>query len=318
MQSISADGRFVAFSSSATNLVLGDTNVTADIFVRDRQNGTTELVSVDSSGVQANAASQECWISADGGVLVFTSHATNLVAGDTNGQIDVFLHVRASGATTRISLSTAGAQGDLACLFPVLSGDGRFAAFSSYATNLVLGDTNAAVDVFARDLGPPPPQCFCPGDASAADCPCYNSGAAGRGCENSAATGGALLSALGSAAPANDTLVLTSAGELPSALSVFLQGDAAIGASAFGDGLRCAGGVLKRLYVHNASTGSVSAPQSGDVSISARSAQLGDAFAPGSTRYYQTYYRDPVATFCPSPQGNSWNISSGLVVVWAR
>ncbi len=73
-----------------------------------------------------------------------------------------------------------------------------------------------------------------------------------------------------------------------------------------------------RLYVHSASGGSVSAPQSGDSSISARSAALGDVLAVGSTRYHQVYYRDPSAAFCPSPAGDLWNISSGLIVVWTQ
>src|SRR4029077_11024838 len=103
-----------------------------------------------------------------------------------------------------------------------------------------------------------------------------------------------------------DTLVLASSGELPNALSIFLQGDAKlVNGATFGDGVRCAGGHLKRLYAKNASGGNASAPAAGDPSVSARSASLGDPIAPGSTRYYQTYYRDPNLAFCPSPQGDS-------------
>jgi hypothetical protein len=180
------------------------------------------------------------------------------------------------------------------------------------------GDTNAAVDVFARDLGAPPPLAFCPGDGSASACPCGNNGASGRGCENSSASGGALLSGVGSASLAADTLVLTSSGELSSVLSIFLQGDAAIAPANFGDGLRCVGGNLKRLYVRNAISGSATAPLPGDRTISARSAALGDAIGAGATRCYQTYYRDPQLGFCASPPGNSWNVSSGIVVVWGQ
>lgn len=159
---------------------------------------------------------------------------------------------------------------------------------------------------------------FCFGDGSTGACPCGNSGASGRGCENSAATGGALLAAAGTASIANDTLVLASSGELPTALSIFLQGSTAVAPLAFGDGLRCTGGALKRLYVHNASGGAISVPQPGDPSVSARSAALGDVLANGATRSYQTYYRDPQLGFCPSPAGNSWNISSGLSITWAQ
>jgi hypothetical protein len=80
--------------------------------------------------------------------------------------------------------------------------------------------------------------------------------------------------------------------------------------------LRCAGGALKRLYVKNATSGTASAPQGGDPSVSARSAALGDVIHAGNTRSYQTYYRDPNLAFCPPPAGNAWNVSSGLRIQW--
>lgn len=123
-------------------------------------------------------------------------------------------------------------------------------------------------------------------------CPCAVNGASGHGCENSAGTGGSVLS--GSGTPAPDTLLLTASDELPSALSIFLQGNASVPAGiVFGTGVRCAAGTLKRLFVHNASGGVVSAPSGGDPSITAKSASLGDPIAPGSLRYYTVYYRDP-------------------------
>ena len=160
------------------------------------------------------------------------------------------------------------------------------------------------------------PTSFCAGDGSGAvACPCGNNGSPGRGCENSAGTGGAKLTVAGSTSP--DTLVLTSSGELPTVLSIFLQGDQALATPAvFGDGLRCVGGSLKRLYVENAVGGTVSAPGPGDPSVSQQSANLGDPIAPGSTRWYQVYYRDPVLGFCANPPGNAWNVSSGVVVLW--
>jgi hypothetical protein len=100
-------------------------------------------------------------------------------------------------------------------------------------------------------------------------------------------------------------------------LSIFLQGNSDVlpGVS-FGDGLRCAGGALKRLYVKNAVGGVASAPAPGDPSITARSAQLGDTIAPGTTRSYQVYYRDPSLSFCPAPAGNTWNVSSATRILW--
>src|SRR6188508_1225456 len=94
---ISADGRFVAFQSDASNLVAGDTNGLSDVFVRDRQNGTTERVSVSSNGAQADSSSGHAAISADGRWVAFYSYATNLVAGDTNGYADVFVRDRLTG-----------------------------------------------------------------------------------------------------------------------------------------------------------------------------------------------------------------------------
>jgi plastocyanin len=161
-----------------------------------------------------------------------------------------------------------------------------------------------------------PGSAYCFGDGSLSTaCPCANSGAAGNGCANSANAVGAHLSASGTTTP--DTLVLHASGELASALSIFLQGNASNSAGlVFGDGLRCAAGSLKRLYARSASAGSVSAPQPGDPSISAQSAILGDVIAPGSTRYYQVYYRDSNLAFCSNPPGNSWNVTNGWSLTW--
>ena len=149
--SISADGRFVAFESFATNLVAGDTNLARDVFVRDRQTGVTSRVSVDSSGAQTGGGFAAT-ISSDGRYVAFVSTASDLVAGDTNGVEDVFVHDRQTGQTVRASVDSAGAQGDSMSVLPSISGDGRRVAFCSAATNLVPGDTNATCDVFVRDL----------------------------------------------------------------------------------------------------------------------------------------------------------------------
>jgi hypothetical protein len=155
---------------------------------------------------------------------------------------------------------------------------------------------------------------LCFGDGSGAACPCGNSGQTRTGCQNSAGTGGSWLFASGSPNP--DTIVLHAAGELPSALSIFLQGNAVISPVVYGDGLRCAGGTLKRLYTRSASSGVVFAPHPGDPSITARSASLGVPIAPGARRYYQVFYRDPNLGFCPAPQGNTFNISNAVKINW--
>jgi Tol biopolymer transport system component len=315
--SISADGRYVAFVSDATNLVVGDGNGAADVFLRDLLTGTTTLVSVDSSGAQSNGASASPTISAAGRFVAFTSAATNLVQGDTNGWEDAFLHDNLLGNTVRVSVDSAGAQGNGLSRSPSMSADGRFVAFQSAASNLVAGDTNGWDDVFLRDRGDASafvPFCF--GDGTGAGCPCGNSGLLHHGCENSAGTGGARLVATGIARLSGDTVFFDSSGELPSALSIFLQGTLTVAPVDFGDGLRCTGGVLKRLYVKNASGGTASAPQGGDPSVSARSSTLGDQLPLGCTRIYQVYYRDSNPNFCPGPSGSTFNVSNAVALAW--
>ncbi len=151
LSSISADGRFVAFLSHASNLVAGDTNGFGDIFVRDRQSGTTERVSVATGGAEGNGHSFSPSISSDGHFVAFQSLASNLVAGDTNGFTDIFVRDRLSGTTERVSVDSAGAEGNSTSDYPSISADGRFVAFRSEAMNLVAGDTNATVDVFVHD-----------------------------------------------------------------------------------------------------------------------------------------------------------------------
>jgi Tol biopolymer transport system component len=149
--SVSADGRTVVFQSFATNLVPGDTNGAWDIFVRDMLLGTTRRVSVGPSGVQADGGSGYATISADGRRVAFQSSATNLVAGDTNGEPDVFVHDLVDGTTVRASLDSGGAERFAQSGDPALSGDGRYVAFDSSA-RLVPEDTNRDVDVYVRDL----------------------------------------------------------------------------------------------------------------------------------------------------------------------
>jgi Tol biopolymer transport system component len=173
---ISADGRYVVFTWSGSNLVAGDTNQASDVFLRDLRTGRTVLVSVNSAGRQGNStsATDGSTISADGRFVAFVSDAWNLVAGDSNGNEgapwdaescpDVFVRDRVARTTERVNVSSSGKQantdGFLSCSgHPSISADGRFVAFDSQASNLVAGDTNRCEfsasekcsDVFLRD-----------------------------------------------------------------------------------------------------------------------------------------------------------------------
>jgi hypothetical protein len=153
---ISGDGRYVVFESVATTLVVGDTNLKSDVFVRDRLLGITERVSVPTLGGQADADCSYASLSTDGRLVVFASFATNLVDGDTGGQGDVFVRDRLAGTTERVSVATGGAQGNGYSADrsdAAISGSGRFVAYDSYATNLVADDTNNVADIFVTDRG---------------------------------------------------------------------------------------------------------------------------------------------------------------------
>lgn len=149
---ISADGRYVVFMSYATNLAPGDTNNMSDVFVRDLVAGTTERVSLGNGGVQGDQGSRGGVLNGDGRYVGFISDATNLVANDTNGVSDTFVFDRAAQTVERVSISSAGVQGDGWSGAASISTDGRFVAFSSSASTLVVGDTNGYIDVFVRDL----------------------------------------------------------------------------------------------------------------------------------------------------------------------
>lgn len=150
---ISGDGRFVSFTSVATNLVADDSNGLADIFVHDRLTGETTRISVDSEGNQATGASLTSDISADGTIVAFAADAPNLVDGDTNGARDVFVQDRGTGQTTRVSVATNGDQSNGISDSPSISADGRYVAFRSSASNFADPDTGSAFDfdIFIHD-----------------------------------------------------------------------------------------------------------------------------------------------------------------------
>ncbi|WP_139555793.1 DUF11 domain-containing protein [Methylotetracoccus oryzae] len=152
--SLSANGRFIAFRSSAGNLVPSDTNGAADVFVHDLKTGETTRASIDSSGTQGDLSSgPEIALSADGRFIAFSSAASNLVPGDTNGERDFFVHDRNTRETKRINVDSRGRQSALAYSDNglAISADGRFVAFTSSANALVSGDTNDKADVFVHD-----------------------------------------------------------------------------------------------------------------------------------------------------------------------
>ena len=152
---ISGDGRYVAFSSNADNLVARDTNGVRDVFVHDRTTGATRRVSLSSRGHQANRPSGWPRLSGDGGSVVFRSRADNLVAGDDDGHRDIFVHDLATRRTTIESVSSAGEQADANSNFPDISGDGRFVVFNTWASNITDVRANdgpgIAMNVYLRD-----------------------------------------------------------------------------------------------------------------------------------------------------------------------
>jgi Tol biopolymer transport system component len=150
--SISGNGRYVAFTSDATNLVDGDTNGFSDVFMRDLDKGTTIRVSVAGDGTQGNKSSYWPYISANGRYISFVSEATNLVINDTNEVADVFVHDNKTGETKMASVASDNTPGNDLSFWTSISSDGRYVAFMSAATNLVPSDMNDSWDIFVHDM----------------------------------------------------------------------------------------------------------------------------------------------------------------------
>jgi len=149
---LSAEGRFVAFASDASNMVIDDTNETTDVFVRDRETGETSRVSVASDGTQGDDYSRAPDISGDGRYVVFESAARNLVKNDDNNSPDIFVHDRETGQTRLVSAASDGEQGDLSSHDPKIAGDGTAVIFWTNAGNFMDADTNFYRDVFVHHL----------------------------------------------------------------------------------------------------------------------------------------------------------------------
>jgi Periplasmic component of the Tol biopolymer transport system len=149
---ISADGRYVAFTSDSTNLVAGDTNLVDDVFVRDRTNNVTTRVSVTTAGVEVADPSYAPSISADGRYVSYTSDSDELVAiGDENGSSDTYVHDMVGNATILVSVGPAGLQTDFGAWDPAISGNGQWVAFTT-DTALVASDENDGDDIYERDI----------------------------------------------------------------------------------------------------------------------------------------------------------------------
>jgi len=145
---ISADGRYVVFSSGATNLVMNDTNMVNDVFLHDTQTGSTTRVSVDALGNELNGATHDAAISADGLYVAFYSDATNLVPGDTNNDADTFVRDTQSNTTIRVSVAADGSEANRFSQIVGMSRDGRYVLFYSPATNLLPAADNMANQMF--------------------------------------------------------------------------------------------------------------------------------------------------------------------------
>jgi len=147
--SLSTNGSMVLFDSDATHLVYGKTtNGKHHVFLHDRQTGSTTQISVTSAGAEGNKDSWAASMTPGGNLVAFHSDASNLVSSDTNYRTDVFVRDVTRGITTRVSISSTGQQADQGCMWPTLSPDGDFVAFSSTAATLVSNDRNAKMDVF--------------------------------------------------------------------------------------------------------------------------------------------------------------------------
>jgi hypothetical protein len=290
-------------------------------------------------------------VNGDGFMDVSTANGTSgsgsILLGNGNGTLQV-PQIRSTGAhTAATDLGDLDGDGDLDWVLSCFScgtfelytnnGAGTFthdqtfnALSNSSCAALVDIDNDNDLDLLLfeetgdwiqvlRNLDNPIGIVCLPGQAGVIACPCTNPPSGGtRGCDNSSSTGGALINGSGTPSLSSDTLVLTTSGEKPTATSIVLQGDAVLANGAvFGQGVRCASGALKRLYVKTAVAGSITAPQGGDLSFSARSASLGSPIVAGQHRWYGVYYRDPtVLGGCPS--SSTFNTTATADVSWVQ
>lgn len=286
---VSADGRFVAFTSSATNLVANDTNGTYEAFVRDRLLATTVRVAVDSNGAQGNASSAATGISSTGRWVAFDSQSNNLVPMDTNFADDAFVHDLWTGAIRRVSVSSSGIQGNDFSVAPVVSDDGLAIAFFSAASNLVSGDTNSWIDLFLHRLPPcSPPVSYC------------TSGTTGSGCQASITGSGTPSVSVGF------SFTLAVSGVEGQKLGMVFYGTAGPQATPWGGGSSwlCVKSPTQRMGLQP--SGGQAGQCDGTLMeewnswVGAHPAAVGVPFAAGDHVWVQGWFRDP-----PSPKTTS-------------
>jgi len=209
----------------------------------------------------------------------------------------------------------------LACSNPVVGQNRTFSITDGWNSALQPCTTTKPFEVlwfqFTVVDGPVGSTSCDPGANGVLACPCSNPPSGpGRGCDNSFVTGGASITANGVASLQADTVVLTTSNQTPNGTSIVLQGTSTISAGlAFGMGVRCVGGTLKRLYVETGSGGGITVPKGSWSGVSARSASLGDTISSGTYRHYLVYYRDPVLlNGCGLP--NTFNSTNSLSILW--
>jgi hypothetical protein len=241
---------------------------------------------------------------------------SSLVPGDSNGNTDIYVRDLREHTTELVSLTTAGAQVTQAVTGSI-SASGDYVVFLSDFDDVAPGDSNGLADLFVNERFSCSFASLCsPGLDGVLTCPCSNPPSGpGRGCDNSSATGGASLTGSGNTSLSHDTLVLATADQRPSGTSIVLQAPLQNSGFLFGQGVRCTGGLHRRLFVEQASGGGIHVPRPGEPSLSVRSAAVGDPIAIGSTRYYLVYYRDPfVLGGCSA--GFTWNATNTGAVYW--
>jgi hypothetical protein len=303
-------------SPSGVTLARLDANGTLDVAASGSNNGVEfAMVSLNAGGGVFGPMAAFVLTGVDAGTM-------DAADFDGDGDNDLAILNRSTNDVSLLRNNGAGGFG-ADQRFGVGSSPGHLVAThldkNGVADLVVTNENTGGVSVLLNGTGGASPMlttCH-PGEEGVRNCPCANAPASlGRGCDNSAGTGGAVLSATGTAAVSSDSLVFTTGGERATALSLVLQGTAAIGGGTdFGQGVRCFGGTLKRLYVKTASGGSITAPAAGDPSVTVRSAAIGDPISGGQSRFYLVYYRDPiVAGGCGTAL--TFNGTQGGTVVW--
>jgi hypothetical protein len=255
---------------------------------------------------EGNNYAYQATLSADGNRVAFTSAASNLTPTGSGIQT-VYLRDRSLGTVERWGENLAGGVSFSGSADACLDNDGYRMAFGSLAS-LVASDVNGMIDIYVTGCGPQGTS-YCGG--STVVCPCANSGSAGRGCENSSSTGGALCQAFGTPSVSTDEVFLVSYGTGATVPVLFFQGESLLGGGAglpFGDGVRCVGTNIQRLGVKIAVGGYAEYGSGSDTPISVQGAVV----IIGGTRYYQAWYRDSAA-YCTA---GTFNVSNAVEINW--